>query len=135
MTCSEADYIVVGGGLTGCAVASRLYQADPSLDVLLLEAGIDASDNPLTRDLGGAFALARSELDYNYQSTHQPNTGDRVHSITAGKVLGGGSILNYGGWARGDASDYNRWAKSVGDERWSYKSLLPYLKKSETLGD
>lgn len=66
----------------------------PSLDILLLEAGIDASDDPLTRDLGGAFALAGSELDYNYKSTPQPNTGDHVHSITAGKVLGGGSILN-----------------------------------------
>lgn len=48
MAGSDADYIVVGGGLTGCALASRLYQADPSLDILLLEAGIDASDNPLT---------------------------------------------------------------------------------------
>ena len=131
MAGSDADYIVVGGGLTGCALASRLYQADPSLDILLLEAGIDASDNPLTKDLGGAFALAGSELDYNYKSTPQPNTGDRVHSITAGKVLGGGSILNYGGWARGDASDYDQWGKTVGDERWSYKGLLPYLKKSE----
>ena len=132
MACSEADYIIVGGGLTGCALASRLYQADPSLDMLLLEAGIDASDNPSTRDFRGAFTLAGSELDYNYKSTPQPNTGDRVHSITAGKVLGGGSILNYGGWARGDASDYDQWAKTVGDERWSYQGLLPFLRKSET---
>ena len=131
MTFSEADYIVVGGGLTGCALASRLYQSDPSLDILLLEAGIDASDNPLTRDIGGAFALAGSELDYKYESTPQLNTDGRVHSMTAGKVLGGGSILNYGGWARGDASDYNQWGKLVGDEHWSYNGLLPYLKKAE----
>lgn len=85
----------------------------------------------MTRDLGGAFALAGSELDYNYKSTPQPNTGDRVYPIIAGKVLGGGSILNYGGWARGDISDYDQWVKTVGDERWSYKGLLPYLKNSE----
>ena len=51
--------------------------------------------------------------------------------MTAGKVLGGGSILNYGTWARGDASDYDQWARVVGDERWSYKNFLPYLKKAE----
>lgn len=132
MTSLEADYIIVGGGLTGCALASRLHQGDAALEIVLLEAGIDASDNPQTRDIGGAFALAGSELDYNYKTTPQPNTGDRVHSLTAGKVLGGGSILNYGGWARGDASDYDQWARAVGDERWSYKGLLPYMKKSET---
>ncbi|KAL9130377.1 MAG: hypothetical protein Q9217_001435 [Psora testacea] len=127
----EADYIIVGGGLTGCALASRLLQGNPALNILVLEAGIDASDNPLTRDFGGAFALAGSPLDYNYKSTPQPNTGDRVHTITAGKVVGGGSILNYGAWARGDASDYDHWARTVEDERWSYAAVLPYLKRPE----
>ena len=127
----EADYIIAGGGLTGCAIASRLNQGDPSLSILVLEAGIDASNNPLTKDLSGAFALSGSELDFKYESTPQFNTANRVHTITAGKVLGGGSILNYGGWARGDARDYDQWAKSVADERWSYQGLLPYLKKAE----
>ena len=131
MAGSEADYIFVGGGLTGCAIASRLRQGNPSLDILVLESGSDASDNPLTRDLGGAFALAGTELDQSYKTTPQPNTGDRVYTITAGKVLGGGSILNYGSWARGDASDYDQWARTVGDERWSYNGLLPYLKRCE----
>ena len=128
---SEADYIIVGGGLTGCAIAARLQQGEPSLHILVLEVGTDATENPHTRDLAGAFALAGSELDYNYKATPQPDTNDRTHNITAGKVLGGGSILNYGVWARGDASDYDQWASIVGDERWSYKSFLPYLKKAE----
>lgn len=132
MANSKADYIIVGGGLTGCAIASRLHQSDPSLGILILEAGIDATDNPLTRDLGGAFALAGSEHDYDYKTTPQSNTDNRIHSITAGKVLGGGSILNYGAWARGDAMDYDHWGKTVKDHRWSYKGLLPYLKKSES---
>ena len=128
---STADYIIVGGGLTGCAIAARLHQSDSSLDVLVLEAGTDASDNPQTKDPAGAFALAGSELDYNYTTTPQPNTNDRTHNITAGKVLGGSSILNYGVWARGDALDYDQWATIVGDERWSYKGFLPFLKKAE----
>ncbi|KAI4265520.1 MAG: hypothetical protein L6R38_009360 [Xanthoria sp. 2 TBL-2021] len=128
----EADYVIVGGGLTGCVIASRLSQDDPNLQVLLVEAGIDASDDPLTKDIGGAFSLAGSDLDYNYKTTPQANTDDRVHTATAGKVLGGGSVLNYGLWLRGDARDYDQWAKLVGDERWSYKGLLPYFRKSET---
>ena len=131
MTILEADYIVVGGGLTGCALAARIQQKAPSLVVLLLEAGVDASDNPQTRDLAGGFALAGTDLDYKYKTVPQSNTEERIHNITAGRVLGGGSILNYGGWARGDAADYNQWAKAVGDQRWSYQGLLPYMKMSE----
>ncbi|KAL8665434.1 MAG: hypothetical protein Q9168_007706 [Polycauliona sp. 1 TL-2023] len=127
----EADYVVVGGGLTGCVIASRLSQSNSNYQVVLVEAGIDASDNPLTKDIGGAFALAGSDLDYNYKTTSQANTKDRVHTATAEKVLGGGSILNYGLWARGDARDYDQWAATVGDKRWSYTGLLPYFKKSE----
>ena len=81
---SEADYIIVGGGLTGCAIAARLQQGNPSLHILVLEAGTDATENPQTRDLAGAFALAGSGLDYNYKTTPQPNTNDRTHTITAG---------------------------------------------------
>ena len=126
-----ADYTIEGGGLTGCAIAARLHRGDPSLRVLVLEAGIDATNNPQIKDLGGAFALAGSELDYKYKSIPQPNTNDRSYDISAGKVLGGGGILNYGAWARGDATDYDEWARVVGDERWSYKDLLLYLKKAE----
>lgn len=71
---------------------------DPSLDILVLYSGIDASDNPKTRNLEGPFALAGSDLDYNCKSTPQPNTDNRVYALTAGKVLGRGSVLNYGGW-------------------------------------
>lgn len=127
----EADYVIIGGGLTGCAIASLLSCSNPALRVILIEAGNDASDNPNTKDLGGAFALAGSDLDYNYKTTPQANTNDPVHTVTAGRVLGGGSNPNYGLWARGDAADYDDWADVVGDRRWSYQDLLPYFKKSE----
>ena len=128
---SEADYIIVGGGLTGCTLASRLHQGDTSADILLVEAGINATGDPRVTTPMGGFALGRSELDWAYQTTPQLNTKDRQHYNPAGRTLGGGSVLNYGGWARGDASDYDDWARVVNDDRWSYKGMLPFFKKSE----
>ncbi|KAL9632726.1 MAG: hypothetical protein Q9164_005140 [Protoblastenia rupestris] len=128
---SEADYIIVGGGLTGCTLASRLHQGDTSANILLVEAGIDATGDPRVTTPMGGFALGRSELDWAYQTTPQLNTKDRQHYNAAGKTLGGGSVLNYGSWTRGDASDYDDWAKVVNDDRWSYKGMLPFFKKSE----
>ena len=131
MVPTEADIVVVGGGLTGCALASRLHEADASVNVLLIEAGPDATGDPRIASPMGCFALGRSELDWSYQTTFQPNTKNRSHYNAAGKTLGGGSVLNYGGWARGDATDYDEWARVAGDERWSYKGMLPFFKKSE----
>ena len=132
MSSPEADYIIVGGGLTGCALASRLYHDNTALKIILLEAGNDPTGNPQVTTIAGAFALANSELDWSYKSVPQSATNDRVYSISAGKTLGGGSVLNYGGWSRGDEKDYDVWAKTVNDPRWSYAGLLPFFKKTET---
>jgi choline dehydrogenase-like flavoprotein len=133
-TSSAADYIVVGGGLTGCALAARLAELlrnGPPVSILLLEAGPEPGNGPnVTQPMAG-FGLQGSELDWAYPTVPVPALADRVLTLTSGKVLGGGSILNYGGWARGDASDYDAWAKIVNDERWNYKNLLPYMKRSE----
>lgn len=131
MAPTQADYIIVGGGLTGCALASRLKQADPTLNVLLIEAGPDPTGDPRVTSPMGGFSLAQSELDWAYQTTPQRHNNGRVQYSPAGKTLGGGSILNYGGWSRGDATDYDGWARLVADSRWSYKGLLPFFKKSE----
>jgi choline dehydrogenase-like flavoprotein len=135
MALQEADYIIVGGGLTGCVVASRLKQADPHLEVLILEAGADESDNEATKTFASLFSLLDSDLDWSYKTTPQKNTAGRVHPVHAGKALGGGSVTNFQGWSRGDARDYDQWAKMVGDKRWSYDGLLPYFRKSETFFD
>jgi len=127
----SADYIVVGGGLTGCAVASRLSQSPQSPSVILLEAGPDPAGNEAAAGLLSGLSLQGGEFDYAYQSEPEPNTANRVHTLNAGKVLGGGSILNYGGWLHSDRKDYDDWAGVVGDERWSYQGLLPWLRKSE----
>lgn len=71
MAITKADYIIVGGGLTGCALASRLRQGNASLEILLIEAGVDPTGNPLVIMPMGSFALAGFDLDWAYKSTAQ----------------------------------------------------------------
>lgn len=130
MTHLEADYIVVGGGLTGCVIASRLRQSANKPEVVLLEAGPD-TDNPAAAGFLSGLSLLGSNLDYAYQSQPVPNTYGRPHTLNAGKCLGGGSVLNYGGWLHADAADYDEWADTVADSRWSYEGLKPWLRKAE----
>ncbi|KAI6085134.1 choline dehydrogenase [Hypoxylon rubiginosum] len=126
-----ADYIVVGGGLTGCVVASRLSQSAQKPKVILLEAGGDSSSNPAADSFLSGLSLLGGEFDYFYKSEPVKTTADRVHSLSSGKALGGGSIINYGGWLRADAADYDEWARTVGDNRWSYEAFKPWFRKTE----
>ncbi|KAH8163869.1 hypothetical protein CIB48_g4374 [Xylaria polymorpha] len=128
-----ADYVVVGGGLAGCVVASRLSQNGK--DVILLEAGPDPTGNPATAFFLTGLSLQGGELDYAYPSEPVPTTADRVHHLSAGKALGGGTVINFGGWLRGDAADYDEWAELAGDKRWSYDGLKPWFIKSEKYYD
>jgi choline dehydrogenase-like flavoprotein len=91
-----ADYIVVGGGIGGCVVASRLKQRLPDASVVLIEAGPDASDHPLVADAANAQKIRASELNWNYPSVPQRHLNDRVCYNAAGKALGGGSVINSG---------------------------------------
>lgn len=135
MTEFVADFIIVGGGLTGCVVASRLSQSVNKPTVILLEAGSDASGNPAAATFLGGLSLLGGEIDYAYQSEPVTNTANRVHTLSCGKALGGGSIINYGGWLRADASDYDEWADVVGDKRWSHEWLKSWFRKSEHFHD
>ncbi|KAI1465034.1 choline dehydrogenase [Daldinia caldariorum] len=130
-----ADYIVVGGGLTGCLIASRLSQSDRKPEVILLEAGPDPYGNAAAAGFLSGLSLLGGELDYAYQSEPVANTAHRIHSLNSGKALGGGSILNFGGWLRADALDYDEWADVVGDKRWSYEGFKPWFRKSEHFYD
>ncbi|KAI2619895.1 choline dehydrogenase [Hypoxylon sp. NC1633] len=131
MATLSADYIVVGGGLTGCPIASRLSQSDEKPEVILLEAGADPSSNPAVSGFLSGLSLQGGEYDYCDKTEPVPNTANRVHPTSAGKVLGGGSILNYGGWLRADAADYDEWADVAKDKRWSYEGLKPWFCKTE----
>ncbi|KAK8075239.1 hypothetical protein PG997_009902 [Apiospora hydei] len=119
---ADVDYIVVGGGLTGCVVASRLSRGDKDgkkPQVALLEAGSDPAGNPAAGGFLSGLSLLGGDYDYSFQTEPVPGTADRVHTLNFGKVLGGGSILNLGGWLRADAADYDDWAE------------MPWLRKTE----
>jgi choline dehydrogenase-like flavoprotein len=132
-----ADYVIVGGGLTGCVIASRLARLSrlphhaPFPSVILLEAGPDPSQEPGVDTLLGGLSSLGGKLDYAYQSEPVPGTVNRTHTLNAGKTLGGGSILNFGGWLRADSKDYDDWGTAVADKRWSYEGMRPWLEKAE----
>ncbi|OGM41146.1 hypothetical protein ABOM_009852 [Aspergillus bombycis] len=132
MSSLTRDYIIIGGGLAGCALASRLYEKNNSLNILIIEAGANAVDHPLTSAPLACFGAHYSPLDWAYTTVPQKHLNGRECYNSAGKALGGGSATNYGTWTRGNAADYDRWAKLVGDDGWSYEGLLPYFKRTET---
>ncbi|KAJ9243971.1 CAZyme family AA3 [Paecilomyces variotii] len=134
MTSSEFegfDAIIVGGGTAGCVVASRLRQRKPSLSVLILEAGGDLSQNSQVFSAHAGMLLLGSDADWKYMSTPQSHLNNRPIYYESGKGLSGSAALNSGGWIRGDAQDYDHWARQVSDQRWSYEGLLPYFKRTE----
>ncbi|KAJ6088342.1 glucose dehydrogenase [Penicillium sp. IBT 16267x] len=129
------DYIIVGGGLAGSALAGRLAEYHPSRTILLLEAGSNVVGHPLTSFPLACFGAHRSPLDWAYTTVPQTHLNGRQCYAAAGKALGGGTATNYGTWTRGNAADYDLWAELVKDDAWSYKALLPYFKRTETHWD
>jgi choline dehydrogenase-like flavoprotein len=125
------DYIIVGGGLCGCVLASRLREGNPSLRIVLIEACVDSTDNPLTTAPFGAFAERQSEIDWSYATVPQTHLNNRTYRLAAGKILSGGTAINTAAWTRGSKAEYDHWGKVVGDTRWSYDGLLSHFRKSE----
>lgn len=130
-----ADYLVVGGGLAGSVLASRLKENDPSATVTLIEAGPDEHENPVVLDPMGTFAMHNSKYEYNYATVPQKGYDGRRVFNSGGKMLSGSTGVNFAMWTRGGASDYDLWADIVGDKRWSYEGMLPYFRKTETHHD
>jgi choline dehydrogenase len=124
----DADYIVVGAGSAGAALAARLTE-DPAVTVLLLEAG--GPDSALELHVPAAFSkLFRGPFDWNYDTVPQPALENRTVYWPRGKTLGGSSSLNAMMWIRGFAADYDEWAASAGDA-WSWRALEPYFRRVE----
>ncbi|MCG8434117.1 MAG: GMC family oxidoreductase N-terminal domain-containing protein, partial [Gammaproteobacteria bacterium] len=123
------DFIIVGAGSSGCALANRL-SANPDAKVLLLEAG-GWDRNPFIHMPAGLPKLvANRDINWDYETEPEPQLNNRRLYWPRGRVLGGSSAINAMCYSRGQAEDYDEWAAS-GNTGWSFKDVLPYFKKSE----
>ncbi|KAH7961740.1 hypothetical protein HPB52_011856 [Rhipicephalus sanguineus] len=126
------DYVIVGGGSAGCVIANRL-SADPSVTVLLLEAGgLEEASRQIP--FAAPFNI-RGRDDWDYWSVPQKHAAysfrNQRLAHSRGKVLGGSSVLNFMMYTRGNPGDFDRWAREYGAEGWSYEDVLPHFKDIE----
>lgn len=125
----RADYIVVGAGSAGCVVASRLSE-DPTVRVVLLEAGPKDRHPMIHIPAGIRTLLEHPVINWNYSSEPEEGSGGRRIHWPRGKVLGGSSSINGMLYVRGNPADYDGWAQR-GCKGWGYDDVLPLFKKSE----
>jgi len=123
------DYIIVGGGSAGCALAYRLSE-DPKVNVCVLEAG-GSHKNPLVWIPAGVIALVPKKIkNWAFDTTPQEALNNRVCYQPRGRVLGGSSSINAMIYIRGVPEDYDAW-RDAGCQGWGFEDVLPYFKKSE----
>jgi choline dehydrogenase len=127
------DYVIVGGGSAGSALANRL-SAEPANRVLVLEAGRTdwRWDVLIHMPAALAFPIGSRFYDWRYESEPEPLMRGRRIYHARGKVLGGSSSINGMIFQRGNPMDYERWGADPGMETWDYAHCLPYFKKMET---
>ncbi|KAJ6624000.1 GMC oxidoreductase-domain-containing protein [Mycena sp. CBHHK59/15] len=130
----EFDIIFAGGGSSGCLIAGRLAAADPSLKILVLEAGEH------TRGLAAHTQPARyfshlaptsTTVTFNVSKPSE-HIGGRALVTPSARCMGGGSSVNFAMYTRAAASDYDDWENVFGNSGWGSKDLVPLLKKTET---
>lgn len=125
----EVDYVIVGGGSSGCALAGRLSE-NPTVSVALLEAGGDGNTWLTNVPAALIFTVPRKLNNWGFETVPQAGLNGRKGYQPRGKVLGGSSAINAMEYVRGHQSDYNHWA-ALGNTGWSFADVLPYFIKSE----
>jgi choline dehydrogenase len=123
------DYIIIGAGSAGSAIANRLAE-DYALRILILEAGPADDSFMLKMPAGFASLGEKSPYNWRYETTPQAHCNNRRMYWPRGKTLGGSSSINAMLYVRGNAWDYDHW-RQLGNEGWSYDDVLPSFKKAE----
>ncbi|CAG1973943.1 unnamed protein product [Fusarium graminearum] len=124
------DYIIVGGGTAGGALATRLSLGLPKSKILLLEAGPSALDDVRINVPGMRGSILGSPLDWNFSSIAQPGLNGRSISVNRGKVLGGSSAMNFLCYDRAASAEYDAWSE-LGSPGWNWQTMIHGMKKSE----
>ncbi|MEM5582943.1 GMC family oxidoreductase N-terminal domain-containing protein [Roseibium sp. AS2] len=124
------DYIVVGGGSAGCLLANRLSQ-NPVTRVLLLEAGKSDSYPWIHIPVGYLYCIGNPRTDWMYQTEPDKGLNGRTLRYPRGKTLGGCSSINGMIYMRGQARDYDNWARLTGEDAWSWENSLRDFKAHE----
>jgi choline dehydrogenase len=124
----EADFVIVGAGSAGCAMAYRLSEAGATV-IVIEHGGTDAG--PFIQMPGAlSYPMNMARYDWGFLSEPEPNLGNRRLVVPRGKVIGGSSSINGMVYVRGHARDFDHWAEA-GAAGWAYADVLPYFKRME----
>ena len=130
MSEAQFDYVIVGAGTAGCLLANRL-SADPSKRVLLIEAGGKDDYHWIHIPVGYLYCIGNPRTDWLYKTEPDAGLNGRALRYPRGKSLGGCSSINGMIYMRGQARDYDQWARLTGDDVWGWDQALPYFTRHE----
>lgn len=127
----EFDYVIVGAGTAGCLLANRL-SADPSVSVLLIEAGRKDDYHWIHIPVGYLYCIGNPRTDWMYNTEPDAGLNGRTLRYPRGKTLGGCSSINGMIYMRGQARDYDHWSALTGDNEWTWQNCVPDFKRHES---